>query len=406
MNIIDYLTRLFEKRSDGRPTTKITQETLLELLGGSKSVTGKSVNPSTAMQISAVYACVRVISETIATLPLITYRRLERGKVRAPEHSLYPILHDIPNPEMTSVELREAIQGHVLLWGNGYCEVLRDGAGRVKEIWPLRPDRMQLVRNSRNELIYVFTLSSGEPRRLRADRVLHIRGLTFEGLMGYDPLKIGKETMGMAMAAEEYGGRFYSNDARPGGVLEHPGQISEDASKRLIKSWNSMHSGLDNAHRVALLEEGLKWHQVGISPENAQFLETRKFQTNEILRFFRMQPHKVGELDRATWGNIEHQAIEHVTDTLRPWLVRWEKAILKTLFTEEERKVYFSEFLIDGLLRGDIKTRYSAYAIARQNGWMNANEIRELENMNPYDGGDEYLVNAAMKEASEVEVEA
>jgi HK97 family phage portal protein len=398
-----FLSQLLESRSLNRPTTPITQDGLASILSGPASITGKSVTPSTALQLSAVYACVRVISETIASLPLLTYRRLERGKERAPNHPLYTMLHSLPNPEMTSVELRDAIQGHVLLWGNGYCEVVRDNAGRVRQLWPLRPDRVRLIRNARNDLIYELTLPDNQVRHLSARRVLHIKGLSFEGLLGYDPVKLGRESMGMAMAAEEYGGRFFSNDGSPGGVLEHPGNISTDAANRLRNSWYETHGGLNRKHRVAILEEGIKWHQVGIAPDNAQFLETRKYQTIEIVRLFRVPPHKIQELDRATWGNIEHQAIEFVTDTIWPWTVRWEQAISRTLLSESERESYFVEHLLQGLLRGDIKTRYQAYAIARQNGWLNANEIRELENMNPYDGGDEYLVNAALQDVGEVE---
>jgi HK97 family phage portal protein len=288
--------------------------------------------------------------------------------------------------------------GHVLLWGNAYAEVVRDGAGRVRELWPLRPDRTFPVRNSRNQLVYETSLENDKPRRLAAYRVLHIRGLSFDGLVGYSVISLGREALGMAMAGEEYGGRFFANDSRPGGYLEHPGNLSEEAQDRLRTQFETAHRGLGNAHRLAVLEEGMKWQQVGIPPKDAQFLEFRKFQTSEILRLFRMQPHKVGELDRATWGNIEHQAIEHVTDTIMPWLVRWEKAIQRTLLTESERQNYFVEYLVDGLLRGDYKTRQEGLAIQRQNGVINADEWRGLENMNPIEDGSGkvYLVNGNM----------
>lgn len=388
---MSYLSRLFEQRSLERPTTPITMEALSNLLGGSQSYSGKFVNPATALQLVAVYACIRLISETFATLPALLYRRMDRGKVRAPEHPLYTVLHDIANPEMTSVELRETMQAHVLMWGHGYAEIVRNGAGQVKALWPLIPTRVTPQRNSRNELVYDVELPDGTPARLSANRVLHI-----SAWLGLSPISQAREALGITLAAEEYGGRFFANNSRPSGILEHPGHLSPEAQTKLRTNWEAMNGGLSNSSRVAILEEGMKWQAIGLGPEDAQFLETRKFQTAEIARLFRVPPHMIGDLERATFSNIEHQSIDFVTHTLRPWLVRWEQAQNKTLLSDTEREQYFVEYLVDGLLRGDIQSRYNAYATARQNGWMNANEIRDLENQNPVDGLDVYLTNGNM----------
>jgi HK97 family phage portal protein len=387
-----------ETRSVEDPRYPITQERLASLLSGPPSATGKPVNPQTAMGLTAVFACVRVIAEPVATLPLLVYRRLGRGKERATDHPLYPLLHHLPNPEMSSVEMREALMGHVLLRGNAYAEIVPNGRGEVMELWPLRPDRTTPMRNASGNLVYEVYLDNGEPRYLPKERVLHIRGLGFDGLVGYSPITLAREALGLSMAAEEYGARFFSNSSRPSGVLSTDKRLNETAAKRLKSSWEEAHSGLSNAHRVAILEEGITWKQIGIAPQDAQFLETRQYQTIEICRIFRVFPHMIGEMEKSTsWGTgIEQQQIGFVVHVLRPWLVRWEQAIYRSLFRPQERDAYFAEFLVDGLLRGDAEARARALATMRQNGIISANDWREIENMNPYEGGDEYLVNAAL----------
>lgn len=396
---MSFLDQLLERRSiEG--STVINGTTLATILGGTPAVTGKLVNPSTAMQVSAVFSCVSLLSETFGSLPAITYRRLKRGKERAPEHPLYPVLHDSPNPEITSVDFRSAMMAHILLWGHGYAEVVRNGAGYIKALWLIPPNRVVPGRNARNELVYQVRLPNKETKNLRTDRILHV-----SGLLGLSPISQAKEALGLTMAAEEYGARFFANDSRPGGVLEHPGQLSQQASDRLRAQWEANQGGLSNKHRTVLLEEGLKWTQIGLAPEDSQFLETRKFQVSEIARIFRVPPHMIGDVERSTsWGTgIEQQNIGFVIYSLRTWLVRWEQAINMTLLTESERKRYFVEFLVDGLLRGDYKTRQEGLAIQRQNGVINADEWRELENMNEIDDGSGkvYLVNSAMKTVDE-----
>lgn len=390
---IPFTNIYIEKRSLSNPV-----QWLFEALGAAKSASGVSVTPASALQSSAVFACVRVLSETVASLPLQVYRRLAGGgKERASEHYLYPLLHDLPNPEMTSFEFRETLMGHLLLWGNAYVEKEMDKSGRVIALWPLRPDKMQ-VKREQGELRYIYTLPEGNQVILRPSQIMHLRGLSGDGIVGYSPIKLAREAIGLALATEEFGARFFSNGAHPGGIVEYEKSLSEEALKRFKQSIQEAYGGLGKSHRLMILEQGLKYQQVGIPPEDSQFLETRQFQLNEIARIFRVPPHLIGDLSKATFSNIEHQSIEFVVHTVRPWLIRWEQAIKRDLFLPEERNIYFAEFLVDGLLRGDIKSRYDAYAVGRQNGWLSADDIRELENMNPLpDGqGKIYLVNGNM----------
>jgi HK97 family phage portal protein len=360
------------------------------------TTSGKTVNERTAMQTTAVYACVRILSETLASLPLHTYKHTDRGKEKAIDHNLYYLLHDEPNPEMTSFVFRETLMGHLLLWGNAYAQIIRDGRGKVLALYPLLPDKMKVDRTSAGELYYEYQTDTG-PVILRNYEVFHIPGLGFDGLVGYSPIAMAKNAIGMAIATEEYGAKFFANGANPGGVLEHPGVLKDP--KRVRDSWNAVYQGSGNAHRIAVLEEGMKFHSIGIPPEQAQFIATRKFQLNEIARIFRIPPHMIGDLDKSSFSNIEQQSREFVKYTLDPWVSRWEQAIHKSLLKPDEKRQYFVKFNVDGLLRGDYESRMNGYAIGRQNGWLSANDIRELEDMNriPEDqGGDLYLINGNM----------
>jgi HK97 family phage portal protein len=364
------------------------------------SATGINVTQEGALRYSAVFACVRVLAESVASLPLIVYRRTADGKERAPEHPLYRLLHDRPNDYMTSFELRETLQGHLALWGNAYCEIEYNNAGVPIALWPLRPDRMEKVTASGGELFYEYWLPSGSLVKLPGYRVWHNRGLSSDGINGYSPIGLMRQSVALGLAAEEFGARFFGNDARPGGVLQHPGVLGDKALLNLRESWQSRHGGLSRSHRTAILEEGMTYQQIGIPPEDAQFLETRKFQVTEIARMFRVPPHMLADLERATFSNIEHQSIEFVMHTLRPWLVRWEQSIQMRLMPAKDQGSHYAEFLVDGLLRGDVQSRYQAYAVGRQNGWLSANDIRRLENQNPIDDGDVYLIPLNMVPAS------
>jgi HK97 family phage portal protein len=374
------------------------------LFGGTTS--GKMVNERTAMQTTAVYACVRILAEAIAGLPLHVYQyKTYGGKEKLVSHPLYNLLHNEPNPEMTSFVFRETLMSHLLLWGNAYAQVIRDGRGQVLALYPLLPNKMDVARSASGELSYTYYRDSEESRinpnsgtvMLRRDEVLHIPGLGFDGLVGYSPIAMAKNAIGMAMATEEYGASFFANGANPGGVLEHPGVVKDP--KRVRESWNTVYQGSSNAHRIAVLEEGMKFQAIGIPPEQAQFLETRKFQINEIARIFRVPPHMVGDLEKSSFSNIEQQSLEFVKYTLDPWVVRWEQALQQSLLLPSEKHRYFVKFNLDGLLRGDYQSRMSGYATARQNGWMSANDIRQLEDMNRIsaeEGGDLYLINGNM----------
>ena len=371
-----------------------------------QTAAGKAVNERTAMQTTAVYACVRILAESVAGLPLAVYHRSEAGKEIAYEHPLYFLLHDAPNPEMTSFVLRETLMAHLLLWGNAYAQILRDGRGNVIGLYPLLPDKMEVDRDSRTgEIYYTYTRFTEEnPNfkdrgriRLRREDVLHIPGLGFDGLVGYSPIAMAKNAIGIALATEEYGAAFFKNGARPGGVLEHPG-VLKDPSK-LRESWHDIYGGTMNTGKIAVLEEGVKYQQIAIPPEEAQFLETRKFQIDEIARLYRVPPHMIGDLEKSSFNNIEQQSLEFVKYTLNPWVVRWEQSLQKALLSDKEREEYFIRFKVDGLLRGDYKSRMEGYAIGRQNGWLSANDIRSLEDLNPIEGdegGDLYLINGSM----------
>ena len=376
------------------------------------SAAGKSVNERSAMQMTAVYACVRILSESIAGLPLHMYQYEEDGsKKKAVEHPLYHLLHDEPNPEMTSFIFRETLMSHLLLWGNAYAQIIRNGKGDIIALYPLMPNRMKVERDAKGQLYYEYqTMKEDAPTmkgavyQLDPSEVLHVPGLGFDGLVGYSPIAMAKNAIGLAIAAEEYGSKFYANGAAPSGVLEHPNVLKDPAKVR--DSWNAAFGGSSNAHRVAVLEEGMKYTPISISPNEAQFLETRKFQINEIARIFRVPPHMVGDLEKSSFSNIEQQSLEFVKYTLNPWVCRWEQALQRALLDDDEKGKYFFRFNVEGLLRGDYQSRMNGYATARQNGWMSANDIRELENLDriPAElGGDLYLVNGNMLPLSQVE---
>ena len=368
------------------------------------STSGKRVNERSSMQMTAVYSCVRILSEAIASLPLHIYEQSDTHSQKARDHPLFFLLHDEPNPEMTSFIFRETLMTHLLLWGNAYAQIIRNGKGEVVGLYPLMPDRMKVDRNDNGQLYYEYQVSKADPAvnktgtvRLQPHDVLHIPGLGFDGLVGYSPIAMAKNAIGMAIACEEYGAKFFAHGAAPSGVLEHPGTLKDPS--RVRESWQATFGGPSNSGKVAVLEEGMKYTPISVPPEQAQFLETRKFQINEIARIFRVPPHMVGDLEKSSFSNIEQQSLEFVKYTLDPWVSRWEQAMTKVLFSEDEKQNFSIKFNVDGLLRGDYQSRMNGYAIARQNGWMSANDIRRLEELDPLPaeaGGDLYLVNGNM----------
>ena len=391
------------KRARDKPTNSYEGSDFSYLFG--RTTSGKNVSEMTALQTTAVYACVRILAEAIASLPIHVYKYTDEGKEQDVNHQLYYLLHDEPNPDMTSFVFRETLMSHLLIWGNAYAQIIRDGRGQVLALYPLLPDRMTVKRDDMGELYYVYQRSEEDNPNfkdkgniiLKKSEVLHVPGLGFDGLIGYSPIAMAKNAVGMTLATEEYGASFFANGANPGGVLEHPG-ILKDPSK-VRDSWNQVYQGTNNSHKVAVLEEGMSYKTIGIPPNEAQFLETRKFQINEIARLYRIPPHMVGDLEKSSFSNIEQQSLEFVKYTLDPWVVRFEQAFQKALLLPDEKKNYFIKFNVDGLLRGDYQSRMNGYAIGRQNGWLSTNDIRRLEDMNPLskeEGGDLYLVNGNM----------
>lgn len=391
------------KRARDKPTNSYEGSDFSYLFG--RTTSGKNVNEMTALQTTAVYACVRILAEAIASLPIHVYKHTDEGKEQYVNHQLYYLLHDEPNPDMTSFVFRETLMSHLLIWGNAYAQIIRDGRGQVLALYPLLPDRVSVKRDDKGELYYVYQRSKEDNPNfkdkgnifLKKSEVLHVPGLGFDGLIGYSPIAMAKNAVGMTLATEEYGASFFANGANPGGVLEHPG-ILKDPSK-VRESWNQVYQGTNNSHKVAVLEEGMSYKTIGIPPNEAQFLETRKFQINEIARLYRIPPHMVGDLEKSSFSNIEQQSLEFVKYTLDPWVVRFEQAFQKALLLPDEKKTYFIKFNVDGLLRGDYQSRMNGYAIGRQNGWLSTNDIRRLEDMNPLskeEGGDLYLVNGNM----------
>ena len=359
------------------------------------STAGKTVSPKGSLEYPSVYACVNVISETLASLPWLVYERLADGKQRAPDHPLYHLLHNQPNPFMTSYQFRLLLQSHVLLWGNGYAEIEWGRDGTPKALWPLNPAGVT-KKVERSKLWYEVNLPDGDTKRIPGGKVYHVYGLG-DGWTGYSRIRLHREAIGLGLATEEFGSRFFSNGARPSGVLESATPLSPEAKKNLKDSWDSANGGLTKQQRVAVLENGIKYHQIGVPPEDAQFLLTRKFQKEEIASIFRVPLHLIQSLDHATNNNIEHQGLDFVINTMRPYLVMWEQEAARVFFDD----THFCEFLVDGLLRGDIKSRYDAYAVGRNWGWLSADDIRELENMNPLPDskGQVYLQPLNMVEA-------
>ena len=341
---------------------------------------GERVDEKSAMQISTVYACVRLLAETVASLPLHLYKYTGQGdgKERATEHPLYKILYRQANPEMTSFSFREAIMTHLLLWGNAYAQIVRDGKNGILGLYPLLPENVEIDRAENGDLFYTYHAYTdevpGEHDKdiiFQRDEILHIPGLGFNGLVGFSPIAMMKNALGTTLAVEKYGSSFFKNGAQPAGVLEHPGVLKDP--QKIRDNWMNAYGGAGNAHKVAVLEEGMAYKPISLPPEDSQFLSTREFGVEEICRIFRVPPHMVQDLKRATFNNIEHQSIDFVMHTIMPWLVRIEQALIKDVLIEEEQDQFFPKFNVDGLMRGDYKSRMDGYAVGFSNGFLSPN---------------------------------
>ncbi len=363
--------------------------------GGEESASGVSVTAASAQRCATVFACVQVLSQDIAKLPLILYSRDKggRNRERATNHPLFDLMAVQPNRRQTSFEWREMVQGHLALTGNAYNLIVRDGRGRPTALWPLMPHDVKIKEADDRSLFYEFT-RAGSRERVTApgSEILHLRERSEDGIVGKSRIAQARDSIGLAIATERHGARLFGNGARPGGVLIHKGRLDKAGRERVLAEWDEKFGGVEKAHRTAVLAEGMEYKPVAMTSEDAQFLETRKFQRAEIAALFRIPPHKIGDLERATFSNIEHQALEYVIDTLLPICRRWEQALNVALLTEEERKTHYFEFLLEGLLRGDFKSRMEGYQVLRNIGAISADEIRERENMNEIGGkaGAEY----------------
>lgn len=382
-----------------RSTLSNPSQWLKTALGATETDAGVTVSEESAMRLSAVYASVRVLAETVASLPLHLYKKEGRVRTLVTDHPAYKLLHDQPNTEMTSFQWREVMMTYIALWGNGYSQITRDRSGRLTGLWPISPTRVTPERDKAGNIRYKINKGASTVY-LPADEMLHIPGLGFDGLVGLSPIGMARQAIGLSLAAEKFGSRFFGSGTNMGAVLKHPSTLSKAAQERLADQINERHKGGDKSHGVLILEEDMDIMNVSIPPEDSQFIETRKFQVSEIARIFRVPPHLIGDLDRSTYSNIEHQSMEFVQHTIRPWLVRWEQQLNMKLFRNSD---IYPEFKVDGLLRGDIEGRYKAYATARQNGWMSPNEIRELENMNPLppEIGDQYMTPKNMNTSND-----
>ena len=353
------------------------------------SASGKRVNERSSLQISAVYACVRILSETIGTLPFHLYRVTpDGGREKAIDHPLYFLLAKEPNSEMTSTVFRQTMMLQALLWGNAYAQIIRNGRGEVLEIYPLQASRMKVDRDENCRLYYEYTRSDGDANslkgtastvKLKPEEVLHIPSLGFDGIIGSSTIALAKNSIGLAIATEEYASKLFQNGARPSGVLEHPGVLKD--SEKLRKSWQETFGGSGNSNKVAVLEEGVHYQPISISPEEAQFLDSRKFSVQEIARVFRIPPHMLGDLERSTYNNVEEMSLEFVKYTLEPWIILWEQCFERSLLTRDEKMKYFIKMNVDGLLRGDFRTRMEGYRVGINCGIYSVNEVRRLEDL-------------------------
>lgn len=383
------LLKTFEKRSSPEnPKTDLNcPGSWLDNLFGGSHAAGVHVTPENAISASTVFACVRLISETIASLPLVLYRTDGKTKEKATDHPAYWLVHNEPNQAMSSFQWLEVEQARLLLFGNSFSEIEKTAGEKLLSIWPLLPNSTvpQIKKGIKTHKTRRVDGSSVE---LPDEKVLHIPGFGINGLTGLSPVMTNKGTIGLTLAAQKFGESLYQNGVRPSGALKHPGKLSVEAQNNLRNSLNANFSG-ENAGKAMILAEGMDWVQLTMNLNDAQFLETRKFQVAEVARIFNVPPHMIADLEKATFSNIEQQSLEFVTYTIRSWLVRWERELNRKLLRTNERQTHFFKFLVDGLLRGDVKTRFEAYNLGRNMGIYTTNDILEKEDMNPVPHGDD-----------------
>lgn len=357
--------------------------------GSVATAAGVRVTPDTALKVSAVWACAGIISDTIAALPLQVFQRqADGGRTVALTMPLYDLLHDQPNNLQTALEFKQLLTLHALLRGNGYAQIVPGPRGPVDQLIPIHPDRVTIERLPGGGVRYQVRQADGTNKPINDADMFHLRGLSLDGVTGVSVIEYARESVGLGLAAESYGARVFSQNARPGGVLKVPGELSDKAAQRLRTEWQLLHGGLNNAHQVAVLQEGADWEQTSMTSEDAQYLQTREFQAEDVARWFRVPPHMIGLTSKSTsWGTgIEQQTLGFLMFTLLPWLKRWEQAVSRDLIIATQ--TFYAEFVVDSLLRGDAASRNASYTAGRQGGWLTVNEIRQMENRNPVQGGD------------------
>lgn len=365
-------------------------------LYGAQSVSGETVTPDTALTYSAYFNAITLISGTIGALPLHLMQRKDKSKRLADDRIMYRVMHDYANPYMTAMAFRECLMAHILGWGNGYAEKIRNGYGELIALWPITPNRVTPMMMD-GELVYRIQMPAGQPVVLPRERVLHVAGLGFDGFLGYSIAAMARKSIGLGMAMETFGSRFFGEGTHPGVIVEHPTKLSPEAHSNLKKSLSDTYSGLGNSHRLMLLEEGMKFQKIVIDPKDSQFLESRQFNIPEIARWFNLPPHKLKDLTKSSFSNIESEQISFVTDSILPWLVRLEQNFNMQLLTDSDReysgrgRLYFKHN-VEGLLRADAAARGTYYREMFNIGAMSINEIREKEDMDPVKGGDVHLV--------------
>ncbi|MDR5858208.1 phage portal protein [Halomonas eurihalina] len=398
-----FLDALFSPGAEGRslenPDEPITGQSLDEYLGEA----GISVNNQNAMTLSAVYACIYVLSSSIAQLPLHVMRKQGDSIEAAKDHPAYWMLHDEPNAWQTSYKWRETKQGHVLGWGNGFTQVVRSNRGELRELVMRRPWETQLVKNG-NRWLYAVVEEDEGARAVQLEDMIHVRALGSDGRTGKSLIRQHAETIGLGLAAQQYGKDFFGGGGRPTGLVTVKNTLQKDSWERLKDTWQKSVSRLKGSeNKTLMLPADLDYKSITIPPEDAQFLETRKFNRSEVAGIFNVPAHMINDLDKATFSNISEQAIQFVRHTMMPWIVNWEQEINRRIFTRAERAAgYYCKFNLAGLLRGTAKERAEFYHYAITDGWMDRNEARVLEDMNPRDGLDEMLISVNAQPASQL----
>lgn len=398
------VSNILGRGTERRSTLANPDAWLLRGFGAVDTASGVYVTEETALRCTAVLGCLRILGETVGSLPLKVYRKRPNGGADvADDHALYGVLHDQINADWTSQEWRERLMQDVCANGNTYWRQEMDGRGNVAKLYHLPPLRVEPKRLTSGEKVYEYTPTNGKAEILTTNEVMQIPFFGYDGLKGLSPIGVAREAVALSQASEEFNARFFKNNARPGAYIKHPASLSKKAQDNLRESWERLHKGLQGAHSLGVLEEGMSLETVGIPMKDMAFIEQRKFQVSEIARLYRVPLHMLQELDQSTNNNIEHQSIEFVVHSIRPWLTKIEQRISMSLLGAIERQRFFVRFNVDALLRGDAKSRAEALAIKRQNGIINADEWRELDEMNPIGGkaGTEYLVNGTMTPAEQ-----